>query len=131
MKRTFEYDKNIDKYVLLVENELQLLDGKKTVGHQYQTIKQVWNKDALPVMLEQLKQQKTETETVITNTKKQLEKINLSDREKQKIKVFAENLKKAQNLQTITQYEETLSNHQSALSKINKDIEEIENAIQN
>lgn len=131
MKRTFEYDKNIDKYVLSVENELQLLDGKKIVGHQYQTIKQVWNKDALPVMLEQLKQQKTETETVITNTKKQLEKINLSDREKQKIKVFAENLKKAQNLQTITQYEETLSNHQTALSKINKDIEEIENAIQN
>lgn len=129
MKRELKFNKETNKYVLKITSDIPLKDGKTTVGHQYQTLEQIWDKDAIPAMLKTLEDQETQMKIQLKEQEKKLKEIHLSDREKQKIKVFAENLKKAQDLQKIEQYETAIDNLNNALVKLAKDKKELTDAI--
>lgn len=130
MKRNFKYDAQLNKYVLDIESDVPLMDGKKVVGHQYQTFKQEWNPEQLSVLINQMNEQETTYKKQLAEQEKQLKEVQMTDREKQMIKVFAENLKKAQNLQKIEQTETAIKNLKDAIVKIKKDKKELEDAIQ-
>lgn len=130
MKRNFKYDAQLNKYVLDIESDVPLMDGKKVVGHQYQTFKQEWNPEQLSVLINQMNEQEITYKKQLAEQEKQLKEVQMTDREKQMIKVFAENLKKAQNLQKIEQTETAIKNLKDAIVKIKKDKKELEDAIQ-
>jgi DNA repair exonuclease SbcCD ATPase subunit len=130
MKRNFKYDAQLSKYVLNIESDVPLMDGKKVVGHQYQTFKQEWDPEQLSVLINQMNEQETTYKKQLAEQEKQLKEVQMTDREKQTIKVFAENLKKAQNLQKIEQIETAIKNLKDAIVKIKQDKKELEDAIQ-
>lgn len=130
MKRNFKYDAQLGKYVLNIESDVPLMDGKKVVGHQYETFKQEWDPEQLSVLINQMNEQETTYKKQLDEQEKQLKKVQMTEREKQMIKVFAENLKKAQNLQKIEQTETAIKNLKDAIVKIKKDKKELEDAIQ-
>jgi peptidoglycan hydrolase CwlO-like protein len=130
MIRTLEYDKNLDKYVLYIESETDLEHEGKKVGRQTNILKQVWDKDQIGLILKQVENQEDDVNSKISTFKAQISKIGqMTTRERQVIKTFAENLAKAQKLQQIEKIEEDIKNHETALKKILKDKKEIQNAI--
>jgi phage shock protein A len=128
--RELKYEPKLDKYVLYIESETELKEGKKTVGTQTQTIKQIWDKDQIETIKNQVLEQKKQVEAQIRSIDNQLElqgKINT--RERQQLKEFYEKLQKAQKLQKIEQLEKQKEDIKRSLDKINKDLKEIDDAI--
>lgn len=128
--RELKYEPKLDKYVLYIESETELKEGKKTVGTQTQTIKQIWDKDQIETIKNQVLEQKKQVEAQIRSIDNQLElqgKINT--RERQQLKEFYEKLQKAQKLQKIEQLEKQKDDIKKSLDKINKDLKEIDDAI--
>jgi phage shock protein A len=128
--RELKYEPKLDKYVLYIESETELKEGKKTVGTQTQTIKQIWDKDQIETIKNQVLEQKKQVEAQIRSIDNQLEvqgKINT--RERQQLKEFYEKLQKAQKLQKIEQLEKQKEEIKKSLDKINKDLKEIDDAI--
>ena len=128
--RELKYEPKLDKYVLYIESETELKEGKKTVGTQTQTIKQIWDKDQIETIKNQVLEQKKQVEAQIRSIDNQLEvqgKINT--RERQQLKEFYEKLQKAQKLQKIEQLEKQKEDIKKSLDKINKDLKEIDDAI--
>ena len=128
--RELKYEPKLDKYVLYIESETELKEGKKTVGTQIQTIKQIWDKDQIETIKNQVLEQKKQVEAQIKSIDNQLElqgKINT--RERQQLKEFYEKLQKAQKLQKIEQLEKQKDDIKKSLDKINKDLKEIDDAI--
>ena len=128
--RELKYEPKLDKYVLYIESETELKEGKKTVGTQTQTIKQIWDKDQIETIKNQVLEQKKQVEAQIRSIDNQLEvqgKINT--RERQQLKEFYEKLQKAQKLQKIEQLEKQKDDIKRSLDKINKDLKEIDDAI--
>jgi len=128
--RELKYEPKLDKYVLYIESETELKEGKKTVGTQTQTIKQIWDKDQIETIKNQVLEQKKQVEAQIRSIDNQLEvqgKINT--RERQQLKEFYEKLQKAQKLQKIEQLEKQKDEIKRSLDKINKDLKEIDDAI--
>jgi hypothetical protein len=128
--RNLKYDKESEKYILLVEEETKLMSGKKEVGTQQTKIKQIWDKDQLPVILEQITAQEQQAIKNLNSLKAKLKEIGLiKTRERQVLKEFLAKFEKAQKIQQIEQIEQQIKDVQIAIDKITKDKKELQDAI--
>lgn len=128
--RELKLDPKLDKYVLYIESETELKDGKRTVGTQKQTIKQIWDKDQIGLIKQQIEEQKRQAEEQIASVDKKLEQHGkISVRERQQLKEFYEKLQKGQKLQKIEELEKQKETLNQSLEKIKKDLKEIDDAI--
>jgi chromosome segregation ATPase len=130
--RELKYDKKLDKYVLFIENSVDLKEGKRTVGTQTKITKQIWDKDQIGVIKQQVEDQKDQVEDQIESIDRQLTKQGkISVRERQQLKEFYDKLQKAQKLQKIEQLENQKKEIKKSLEKIKKDLKEINDVIEN
>ena len=131
-KRTLEYDKDLDKYVLFVENTTDIKSGPRVVGKQTHTIKQVWDKNQINLIRSQVTEQKMTLENQLRTAQVQLKQLpRITDRERTRILKVLQDQEKAVNLKKIIQLEEQANNIKQAIKKVNKDLKEIENAVKN
>ena len=125
--KKFQYNKEKDKYILEIENDITNAEGK-VIGRRK------WSdeieKDHIKDVLELLKQQKETIEKGIKKSEEELKQLpKMTKQERDNIRVFSQKVAKVQQLARIEKVESEKESQLVGLNKISKDIEELENAI--
>jgi len=105
-------------------------DGETEVGTQKQVVTQDLSLDGVKKIKQALLDEKDKIEANISDSEERIKKLpRFSDRELANLKKFKENFEKVQQLQQKEQLEQVISSNKEGLSKLNKDLEEL-NAIE-
>lgn len=123
----FQLDKNLDKYVLIMENPITNKAGK-VIGNR--TWKDVINKEDMNDIIELLNDQEKQISQGLETTNQEIAKLpKLSKRERDALRELNTKFQKIQALNQLEKHEANRKSQEDALSKIQKDIKELKDAI--
>ena len=129
--RSLEWDANLEKYVLVIQNAGPIEHEGKEVGTQVNTIRQVWDKESIELVRSQILDQQKQHLDKLKKVESEINALpKFKDREIDKLKIFRENMKKVADINKLEQLQEAKASGEKMLKKIENDLKELNDAIE-